>query len=91
MQEINNLIEIEDLQIGDEVIVRGIDLNYMKILRLPRKTTATYSVGNHNHAYTYWSASKCKRMNNEKLKCNRSDDKDVYFDFSHKTVWLVKR
>lgn len=90
MQEINNLIEIEDLKIGDEVIVRGIDLNYMKILRLPKKKTYPGS-GPYSGSYTYWSASKCKRMNNEKLKCNRSDDKDVYFDFSYKKVWLVKR
>jgi hypothetical protein len=87
MKEINNLIEIKDLQIGDEVIVRGIDLNYMKMLRLPKPKTHN----SHGYTYDYWGSAKCKRMNNEKLNCDRSEDSEVYFDFSYKKAWLVKR
>ena len=35
--EVNRAIKIEDLQVGDEVIVRGVDLNYMEIVRLPKQ------------------------------------------------------
>jgi len=89
----NCLIKIEDLQIGDEVIVRGLDLNYLKILRLPKQKTRTYT----NHLtgittnYNYMSTCKCERMNYEKLENKYQDDKIIYFNFSYKAIWLVKR
>ena len=39
-KEVNRPIKMEDLQVGDEVIVRGLDLNYMQIVKPPvQKTT----------------------------------------------------
>ena len=36
-KEVNRPIKMEDLEVGDEVIVRGVDLNYMQIVRKPKQ------------------------------------------------------
>ena len=89
MKNENRLIKTDDLQVGDEVIVRGLDLNYMKIIRVPKKSQKTNSWT--KQTYTAYTSSKCKRMNHEKFDLPHNDDKEVYFDFTYKTIWLVKR
>ena len=92
MEYINKVISIDQLQKGDEVIVRGLDLNYMKVIRPPRQQAKTYTGinGTVNH-YTQWSASKCKRMNGTIFNNRPEWDKEVYFNFEHNSIWLVKR
>ena len=84
MDTVNRSIKIGNLQVGDEVIVRGIDLNYMILLKVPKQV----KVGAHN--YIQWSNSKCTRDNSIWYGSNEPK-KDVYFDFAHKSIWLVKR
>jgi hypothetical protein len=90
---VNRPIKQEDLQVGDEVITRGLDLNYMEILRVPKKQKKTYKHWNTGipTIYDCWSKGKCKRMNGSIFDNNSAWDKEVCFDFEHKTIWLVKR
>lgn len=87
--EVNRAIKIEDLQVGDEVIVRGVDLNYMEIVRLPKQKQYNNWEGN---PYIGWTSAVCNRTNSVFDKKWDTDDKDnVRFDFQHKSIWLVKR
>ena len=90
MDTVNRPIKLKDLQVGDEVIVRGVDLNYMIIHRLPKLVSKTYTYSDGTiHKYNEWSTAKCTRDNS--IWGNGERKKDVYFDFSHKCMWLVKR
>ena len=90
MDTVNRPIKLKDLQVGDEVIVRGVDLNYMIIHRLPKLVSKTYTYSDGTvHKYNEWSTAKCTGDNS--IWGNGERKKDVYFDFSHKCMWLVKR
>lgn len=91
MDGVNKVISQEQLQVGDEVIVRGQDLNYMEIIRPPKQKQKQYKIGNQVNNYTVWASSKCKRMNGTMFMNNSKWDKDVHFDFTDKSIWLVKR
>jgi hypothetical protein len=79
---------MEDLQVGDEVIVRGVDLNYMQIVRPPKQKQYKDYQGN---PYTGYTSAVCNRINS-KFGDKFSDDKEkVRFDFTWKSIWLVKR
>jgi hypothetical protein len=87
--EMNRAIKIEDLQVGDEVIVRGVDLNYMKIVRPPKQKQYKDWHGN---SYMGWTSAVCNRINSKfDSKWNRDDKTNVRFDFGYKSIWLVKR
>ncbi len=87
--KVNRAINMDDLLEGDEVIVRGIDLNYMVIVRLPRKKTITREDGT---TYDTWSRAVCDRKNGTIFGKWRETDRDkVSFDFEYKSIWLVKR
>ena len=94
MDVVNKPVKIESLQIGDEVIVRGVDLNYMTVNRLPKKVKRTYtynalhSQGNVTGTYDTWTKAKCTR---DHTVWGYKEVKDVYFDFFGKDIWLVKR
>tara|TARA_Y100000385_G_scaffold286383_1_gene348288 strand:+ start:774 stop:1073 length:300 start_codon:yes stop_codon:yes gene_type:complete len=94
MDVVNKPVKIGSLQVGDEVIVRGIDLNYMIVNRLPKKVKRSYTYsplngqGNVTNTYETWTKSKCTR---DHTVWGYKEVKDVYFDFSHKDIWLVKR
>lgn len=89
MESVNKAINIDDLREGDEVIVRGIDLNYMVIVRPPRSKKITNQDGN---SYTTWSRAVCDRKNGTIFGNWKDDDRDkVSFDFQYKSIWLVKR
>ena len=91
MDTINRPIKIKDLQLGDEVIVRGVDLNYMILNRLPKLVSKTLTRGDGTiHKYNVWSNAKCTRDNSIWYGSNEPK-KDVYFDFAQKCMWLVKR
>jgi hypothetical protein len=80
--EENKAIRVEDLQIGDEVIVTGI--RYFKILKKPAIRIKT----------TQWGANgyksvKCLDM--QLSKFGRGKDREVYYDFNYCNIWLVKR
>ena len=91
MDTVNRPIKLKDLQVGDEVIVRGVDLNYMIIHRLPKLASKTYTYADGTvHKYNEWSTAKCTR-DNMVWPDHGTQKKDVYFDFSHKCMWLVKR
>lgn len=86
--EVNRPIKMEDLQVGDEVIVRGVDLNYMQIVRPPKQKQYKDYQGN---PYTGYTSAVCNRINS-KFGDKFSDDKEkVRFDFTWKSIWLVKR
>tara|TARA_R100000541_G_C1889722_1_gene83406 strand:+ start:461 stop:748 length:288 start_codon:yes stop_codon:yes gene_type:complete len=90
MDTVNKVVKLKDLQVGDEVIVRGVDLNYMIIHRLPKLVNKSYKYSDGTvHNYTEWSNAKCTRDNS--IWGNGERKKDVYFDFSNKSMWLVKR
>jgi hypothetical protein len=78
----NRSILVEDLQLGDEIIVTG--LRYFKILRKPKlRTTPTIwgSLG--------YKSIKCLDMNLSKFDVGQ--DREVYYDFNYCNIWLVKR
>lgn len=80
------VVKTEDLQVGDEVIISGYDLRYLKILRPPQLRTKptvwqTTAVG--------YKTIKCLEMDS-KLGISHPD-REVYFDFNYKMAWLVKR
>ena len=55
MDSVNRSIKLKDLQVGDEVIVRGVDLNYMIIHRLPKLVSKTYTYADGTiHKYNEW-------------------------------------
>jgi hypothetical protein len=86
---VNRAIKIEDLQVGDEVIVRGVDLNYMQIVRPPRQKQYKDYQGN---PYTKYTSAVCNRINSKfGNKWNSADKQNVRFDFEWKSIWLVKR
>jgi hypothetical protein len=81
--EENKAIRLEDLQIGDEVIVTGI--RYLKILKKPTirlKPTRLYGS-------TGYKSIKCLDMHFSKFK--KGEDREVYYDFNYCDIWLVKR
>jgi hypothetical protein len=87
--EVNRSINIEDLQVGDEVIVRGLDLNYMQIIRPPMPKQYKDYRGNLCTGYT---SAVCNRINSKfGESSNRYDKDNVRFDFEYKSIWLVKR
>ena len=93
MDGVNKPVKMENLQVGDEVIVRGIDLNYMIVNRLPKKVKKTYTYnfhgrGNVTNTYDTWTKAKCTR---DHTIWGYKEVKDVYFDFCSKDIWLVKR
>lgn len=80
--EENRAIKVEDLQLGDEVIVTG--MRYFKILRTPTLRTKL----------TYWGSGgyksvKCLDMHLSKF--GKGEDRQVYYDFNYRDIWLVKR
>ena len=86
---VNRPIENKDLQVGDEVIVRGVDLNYMQIVRPPKQKQSKDWQGN---PCTVWTSAVCNRINSKFGKKWDTEDKDnVRFDFEYKSIWLVKR
>lgn len=80
--EENRSILVEDLQIGDEVIVTGI--RYFKILRTPTLRTKSVQYGNGKY-----KSIKCMDMNLSKFGVGQ--DREVYYDFNYCNIWLVKR
>jgi hypothetical protein len=95
MDVVNKPVNIADLQVGDEVIVRGLDLNYMIVNKCPKKVWKTYTYkfhgqGNHpvTRKYERWTRAKCTR---DSTIWGHKEVTDVYFDFEHKSIWLVKR
>ena len=86
--EVNRPIKMEDLQVGDEVIVRGVDLNYMQIVRPPKQKQYKDYQGN---PYTGYTSAVCNRINSKFGKQFADDKEKVRFDFDYKSIWLVKR
>ncbi len=87
--EVNRPIQMEDLQVGDEVIVRGLDLNYMQIVRPPKQKQ---SKDWHGNPCMVWTSAVCNRLNSKFGKgYNRDDKHKIRFDFEWKSIWLVKR
>jgi len=80
--EENRSIKVEDLQIGDEVIVTGI--RYFKILRTPtiRPKPTSWGTGG-------YKSIKCLDMHLSKF--GTGEDRQVYYDFNYCNIWLVKR
>jgi hypothetical protein len=80
--EENKSIRLEDLQIGDEVIVTGI--RYFKILRNPTLRTKPTTWGANGY-----KSVKCLDMQLSKFR--KGKDREVYYDFNYCDIWLVKR
>lgn len=88
-KEVNRPIKMEDLQVGDEVIVRGMDLNYMQIIRPP---VQRQRIDYNGKPYMAFTSAVCNRINSKFGNEHYSDDKqEVRFDFHYKSIWLVKR
>ena len=82
--EENRSILVEDLQVGDEVIITG--LRYLKILRNPVLRTKPTGWSTNPHGY---KSIKCLDMNLSKFGVGQ--DREVYYDFNYCNIWLVKR
>ncbi len=80
----NEFIKTEDLQVGDEVIVSGLDIRYLKILTPPRQRKKPTMWGGHG-----FSSIKC--LEKYTPLGWPHGDRVVYFDFNYKKAWLVKR
>ena len=87
-KEVNRPIKMEDLQVGDEVIVRGMDLNYMQIVRPPVQRQRTDYNGK---PYMTFTSAVCNRINSKFGQSFADDKQEVRFDFYYKSIWLVKR
>ena len=87
-KEVNRPIKMKDLEVGDEVIVRGIDLNYMQVVRPPKQKQYKHYDGT---TYWGWTASVCNRINSKFGQRHADDKENVRFDFDYKSIWLVKR
>ena len=87
-KKVNMPIKMEDLQVGDEVIVRGVDLNYMQVVRKPKQKQYKHYDGS---TYMGWTASVCNRINSKFGQRHADDKENVRFDFDYKSIWLVKR
>ncbi len=88
-KEVNRPIKMEDLQVGDEVIVRGLDLNYMQIVKPP---VQRQRVDYNGKSYMAFTSAVCNRINTKFGNKHYSCDKQkVRFDFDYKSIWLVKR
>ena len=81
--EENRAIKVEDLQVGDEVIVTG--LRYLKILRTPTLRTTPTRI----YRCTGYKSVKCMDMQLSKFE--ECEDREVYYDFNYCDIWLVKR
>ena len=84
----NQLISIENLLPGDEILVSGLDLNYLKVIRIGKSESYITSRGINRKR---WKSFKCKRMNNAMLLSDQLDDKEIYQNLDYKTIWLIKR
>ncbi len=80
--EDNKSIKVEDLQIGDEVIVTG--LRYLKILKDPVLRTNPGPWGG-----KMYKNIKCMDLHFSKF--NIGADRQVYYDFNYKNIWLIKK
>ena len=80
----NIIVKVEDLQVGDEVIVKGYDLRYLKILREPKKKAKLSHYGG-----TY-KRVKCLEMY-DKVGGHSNANREIYYDFNWSGAWLVKR
>ena len=87
-KEVNRPIKMKDLEVGDEVIVRGVDLNYMQVVRKPKQKQYKDYAGK---PYMGWTASVCNRINSKFGQRHEDDKENVRFDFDYKSIWLVKR
>ena len=87
-KEVNRPIKMEDLQVGDEVIVRGIDLNYMQIVRPPKQKQYKDFQG---APYMAFTSAVCNRINSKFGQRFADNKQNVRFDFCYKSIWLVKR
>ena len=85
---VNRAIKMEDLQVGDEVIVRGIDLNYMQIVRPPKQKQYKDFQG---APYMAFTSAVCNRINSKFGQRFADNKQNVRFDFDYKSIWLVKR
>lgn len=87
-KEVNRPIKMEDLQVGDEVIVRGLDLNYMQIVKPPvQRQRLDYN----GKPYMAFTSAVCNRINTKFGQRYADDKENVRFDFDYKSIWLVKR
>ncbi len=80
------IIELKDLQKGDEILFSGYDLRYFKVLNIPQLRTKPTVWGNTNG----YKSVKCLEMY-DKIKGHSSYNREVYMDFNGKNIWLVKR
>ncbi len=80
--EENKSIKVEDLQIGDEVIVTG--LRYLKILKNPTLRTTPNTWGEFGY-----KSIKCLDMRLTKFGVGQ--DREVYYNFNYCNIWLVKK
>ncbi len=96
------VIEVKDLQVGDEVLVGSGCMKYIRILRAPKQhptavhwlskdplwKSVKYSTRRDEEQYT-WSGRTYHR---NVFKCTPEDhNHEGYINLSGKTLWLVNR
>jgi len=80
----NQIIKIDNLQVGDEVIYGcGSDLRRIKIIR-PLVAAKTRSWGGH------YSSTKVEVLNVNDLNDN-TPVRTMYIDLNYRSLWLIKR
>jgi hypothetical protein len=92
-------VKVEDLQVGDEIIISNwSDLRYLKIVKAPKLTGALHY---HTKAPLY-GAAKCLvhsepatyyngHVYNKKVFSDKDLNTIVYKDLYGRDIWLVKR
>ena len=89
----NREIKIDELEVGDEVLIgSGGDLRYVKLLR-PLKLAKQPNY----RGLPYYSTVKCSMKENTDVWNKKNTltgdghNKERYVDFNYRTIWLLKR
>ena len=98
------LITIEELQIGDEIIVAGGTMKYFKVLKLPKLSTAKSWRGKKYtsvkcstrkdkviNTYTNYAGNPRTYERIEFIVSAEDHNTTQYVDLNYRSIWLVKR
>ena len=89
----NREITIEELEIGDEVIIHGSGcIRYVKLLQpfKPVKKINTWNSEFYSSIKCSWKETRSWSDRYGKLS-GENHDKTGYIDFNYRNIWLVKR
>jgi hypothetical protein len=80
------VIEVKDLEEGDEIIVSGLDLRYFTVLRKPQLRTKPTGWNRNIDGY-----KSVKVLESFQPLGYINTNRTLYFDMNYKKGWVVKR